>query len=109
MSQESPPFFVDFKENTSFVGREEDLERLHAALRQRDEAVGIVPAGVTGMGGIGKTQLAVRYVYQHRADYPTASTGSTGRIVCTLSFSSWVASCAAARAICCCKGSFSTG
>ena len=32
--------------------------------------VGIRPAGLTGMGGIGKTQLVVEYVYRHRDDYP---------------------------------------
>jgi len=70
-----PPFLVEFKENPGFLGRSDDLERLHAALQSSGtagerEAVGIVPAGVTGMGGIGKTQLAVKYVYQYRHHYP---------------------------------------
>lgn len=70
-----PPFLVEFKENPGFLGRTDDLERLHAALQNSGmagerEAVGIVPARVTGMGGIGKTQLAVKYVYQYRDHYP---------------------------------------
>ena len=37
---------------------------------QTREPVGIQPAGLTGMGGIGKTQLAVEYVYRRKDDYP---------------------------------------
>ena len=59
-------FTVPYPEHPHFVGREEDLARLHAAL-QGEGPVGINPAamgnptGVTGQGGIGKTQLAVAY------------------------------------------------
>lgn len=56
------PFRVPFLRNAGFVGREDDLERLHALL-QKGGAVGVRPAALTGMGGIGKTQLAVEYVY----------------------------------------------
>ena len=72
------PWYVPFARNPAFVGRVEDLDRLHAALAGATEdgshaVVGIRPAGVTGvtgMGGMGKTQLAVEYAYRYRADYP---------------------------------------
>jgi hypothetical protein len=65
------PFIVLFPRNADFVGREGDLLRLHASLSGAGAGpVGIRPAGLTGMGGIGKTQLAVEYVHRHRGDYP---------------------------------------
>jgi tetratricopeptide (TPR) repeat protein len=48
------------------VGRDDELCDLRDLL-QRSERVAIA---AVGMGGIGKTTLARRYVQQHRADYP---------------------------------------
>jgi hypothetical protein len=65
------PFIVPFSRNRDFVGREEDLLHLHRSLSGSGlHPVGIRPAGLTGMGGIGKTQLAVEYVYRYRDAYP---------------------------------------
>ncbi len=63
------PFIVPFPRNPDFVGRDVDLARLHASL-SGPGPVGIRPAGLTGMGGIGKTQLAVEYVYRYQKSYP---------------------------------------
>src|SRR5208337_3054199 len=72
---------INFPRNRGFLGREVELARLHAALSgsgSGSSPVGIRPAGsaraagLFGMGGIGKTQLAVEYSYrQHEAGaYP---------------------------------------
>ncbi|MBW4620374.1 MAG: tetratricopeptide repeat protein [Cyanosarcina radialis HA8281-LM2] len=45
-----------------FVGREKDLERLHEQLQQSDR---IAVTAVRGMGGIGKTELALQYAWTH--------------------------------------------
>ncbi len=64
-----PPFLVPFPRNPDFVGRDGDLVRLHDCI-SGSGSVGIRPAGLTGMGGIGKTQLAVEYVYRYRENFP---------------------------------------
>src|SRR5262249_54450440 len=51
--------------NTHFVGRVREMERLHAWLRLSEQA----PVAIVGMGGLGKTQLAVEYAHMHMADY----------------------------------------
>ena len=56
--------------NRFFVGREEELLEL-ARLLQRGEtaAIGEV-AGITGLGGVGKSQLAVALVYRYGRFFP---------------------------------------
>lgn len=50
--------------NPFFTGRRETLERIHTQLAT-DQA----PVVLSGLGGIGKTQIAVAYAYLHKDDY----------------------------------------
>ena len=50
--------------NNLFVGRRDELKELARALREGPAAIGQV-ATVTGMGGIGKTQLASAFVHRY--------------------------------------------
>ncbi|MCP4678560.1 MAG: hypothetical protein GY854_24225 [Deltaproteobacteria bacterium] len=66
-SSSSRAWQVPYHRNLDFIGRETELEILREALH------GGVPENRTvaihGMGGIGKTQLGLEYVYRHSADY----------------------------------------
>lgn len=63
------PFYVPYLRNSEFVGRSEDLVRLHELVYEGTTPVGIRPTVLVGLGGIGKTQLVVEYAYRHCDDY----------------------------------------
>ena len=55
--------------NPNFSGRGELLERLHTSL-QAGSAAAVVPRGALhGLGGVGKTELALEYAHRYRSDY----------------------------------------
>ncbi len=49
-----------------FIGREPELERLHAQLQQGNF---VSISAVEGMGGVGKTELATQYTQKHASSY----------------------------------------
>jgi hypothetical protein len=54
--------------NPNFTGREGLLEELHQRL-QRKGATAVLPHALHGMGGVGKSLLAVEYLYRRMAEY----------------------------------------
>ena len=56
--------------NQSFAGRADKLSELHHRLASSQPGANVQV--VTGLGGMGKTQLVVEYLYQYAADYDIA-------------------------------------
>jgi tetratricopeptide (TPR) repeat protein len=60
---------IPFPRNSFFIGRDELLTRLHNEFRA-DQSTGLVqPQAISGLGGIGKTQIAIEYAYRFHRDY----------------------------------------
>jgi MinD-like ATPase involved in chromosome partitioning or flagellar assembly/tetratricopeptide (TPR) repeat protein len=54
--------------NMRFTGRENDLRRLREQLRDFGTTV-VLPVALQGLGGVGKTQVAIEYVHRFKTDY----------------------------------------
>ena len=63
-----PPIWnVPHIRNPNFTGREEHLAKMKAALNSGEPAA--LTQAMHGMGGVGKTQLALEYTYRSAAEY----------------------------------------
>jgi hypothetical protein len=55
--------------NPDFVGRGPLLEKLRERLEKPGEATAVLPEALHGMGGVGKSQTVVEYIYRHASEY----------------------------------------
>ncbi|RYP24058.1 hypothetical protein DL765_000786 [Monosporascus sp. GIB2] len=63
-------WMVPFEQNPSFTGRESELEFLRQMLFTGHQTAKVA---ITGLGGVGKTQLALELVYRIRAEHKNCS------------------------------------
>ncbi len=60
---------VPYRRNPFFTGREAILEKLQDHFSRATTAALTQPPAITGLGGIGKTQITIEYAHRHREEY----------------------------------------
>jgi len=60
---------VPYYRNPFFTGRENIIEELHHNFLEDQARALFQPQALYGLGGIGKTQIAIEYAYRHRDKY----------------------------------------
>ncbi len=65
----SPHWNVPYQRNPFFTGRDEILSQLHDILHQEENAAFSQSCVLSGLGGIGKTQVVIEYAYRYANDY----------------------------------------
>jgi hypothetical protein len=60
---------IPYPRNPYFTGCEDLLTELAASLKTNRTAALAQPRAISGLGGIGKTQIAVEYAYRYHSDY----------------------------------------
>ncbi|MBA2679409.1 MAG: tetratricopeptide repeat protein [Ktedonobacteraceae bacterium] len=65
----SRPWTVPYPRNPFFTGREDLLTSLHTRFLAKEQFGGITQHALCGLGGVGKTQLALEYAYRYQQEY----------------------------------------
>ena len=60
---------VPYQRNPYFTGQETALTHLHSQFRADKSATSMQTQAISGLGGIGKTQLALEYAHRYRNEY----------------------------------------
>jgi tetratricopeptide (TPR) repeat protein len=68
--EENRPWIVPFERNRCFTGREAELARLQDTVSESDQTGRVA---IVGLGGVGKTQLALELAYRTRSKHNNCS------------------------------------
>ncbi|WP_052914985.1 FxSxx-COOH system tetratricopeptide repeat protein [Protofrankia coriariae] len=60
---------VPWPRNPLFTGRDSELAAIAGRLSRAEGSAAVLPQALHGLGGVGKTQLAVEYAYRHATNY----------------------------------------
>ena len=64
-AQALPPIWnIPYQRNPFFTGHDDTLRSLRRAIQTETAAALTQPQGISGLGGIGKTQAAIEYAYR---------------------------------------------
>jgi len=63
-----PIIHLPFGPNAHFTGREAVLAQLHTQLHSNSKQ-SVITQAIAGLGGVGKTQVALEYIHRHRDQY----------------------------------------
>ena len=69
LKEKLPCFYVPFGRDEQFYGREDILEKVRRALDPRDGDERCRALALHGMGGVGKTKIALQYVNSSRSKF----------------------------------------
>lgn len=64
-----PVWNIPYPRNPFFLGRDDELALVHRHLQMGQATALAQPQAISGLGGIGKTQLALEYAYRYHQDY----------------------------------------
>ncbi len=64
-----PLWFVPYRRNPFFTGREDILAQVYTVLNTNQSAALTQTQAISGLGGVGKTQTAVEYAHRYRDTY----------------------------------------
>ncbi len=67
--EQGPIWNIPFRRNPFFTGRESTFRLINKMLHLEHGSALSQPLAITGLGGIGKTQIAVEYSYRYQDEY----------------------------------------